>query len=58
MTHPQGTKTPLELVDERAGSSTPWGRPTEDPTWENAAFSTIHSRYYCYSSYLIPSKKS
>lgn len=58
MTHPQGTKTPIEPVDERAGSSTPWGRRIADRTWENVAFSTIHSGYYYYSSYLIHTKKS
>lgn len=58
MTHPQGTQRPVALVDERAGSSTPWGRPIVAPTWDDTAFSTIHTGYYCYSSYLIDTKKS
>jgi hypothetical protein len=58
MTHPQDFTGLRDTVDQCAVSSTAWGHANEGPTWENAAFSTIHTAYYCYWSYLLNTKKS
>jgi hypothetical protein len=58
MTHPQALGGRHRAVDDCAVSSTAWGRANADPTWENAPFSTIHTTYYCYWSYLLNTKKS
>jgi len=55
---PQAGAGAREAVEQSPASSTAWGRPNADPTWENTAFSTIHSSYYCYWSYLMNTKKS
>ena len=58
MNPPQVLSGRRSTVDDCAVSSTAWGRVNADPTWENAAFSTIHTAYYCYWSYLLNTKKS
>lgn len=58
MTLPQDRAGSPGPVDDCAESSTAWGHANVDPTWENAAFSTIHSAYYCCWSYLMNTKKS
>lgn len=58
MTHPQALRAWLSPVDERGDPSTPWGPQNVPPIRESSAFSTIHTAYYCYSSYLMNTKKS
>jgi len=58
MIRPQALSGRRTTVDQCAVSSTAWGHAIADPTCENAAFSTIHTAYYCYWSYLLNTKKS